>query len=139
MSERSYQCLTCQDGGVAVIFNPIFVREFRAAWHQEQADGTPPNGLHLRILKFWKDHPYYPTAGALNHAALCACSCRRRNVLAEELRKYRAGERKDRQGFNRPPGCGPMEWKRTDAPAWPGPVDGAIAEVLGEFYGGRLF
>lgn len=139
MSERSYRCLTCLDGGVAVIFNPFFIRDYRSTWQQEQAEGQNSTGLHRRLLDWWRAHPRYPELGALSHVALCACSCRRRLILAEELRKYLAGERKDRQGFNRPPGCGPMEWKRADAPAWPGPMDGPIAEALGDFYGGRLF
>lgn len=139
MSERSYQCLICLDGGVAVIFNPWFIRDYRSTWQQERAEGHGDAGLHLRISAWWRSHPSYPELGALNHVALCRCSCRRRVRLAEELRKFKAGERKDKQGVNRPPGCGPMEWKPADAPAWPGPVDGAIAKALGDFYEGRLF
>lgn len=139
MSERSYRCLDCHDVGIAIVFNPHFVREYRGVFDLEREDGKPAAGIRERIHRFWRNHPEWPNLGPVNGAALCACDCEQTQRLSLEIDKFKRGERLNKEKKNTPPGCGTYRWKRLDAPLWPGPVDDEIFRALSAFYAGNLF
>lgn len=138
MSERSYRCRDCWDEGVVVVINPAFVRQFRETHEFDLSEGRGEVGVYDRIQRFWRYHPEFPRMGPLTHSAICCCDCKRSEILASELEKFKRGERINKEKRNVVPAAG-WVWKRDQAPLWPGPVDSEIFRAISDFYSGRLF
>jgi hypothetical protein len=129
-------CLDCRDNGYVVIFNPYFVRDFRSEF--ERFDNIPPRFFAL-IVRWWRENADRQHLGAISHAALCDCSCKRQGILASELTKFERGERKTKKGEPAgPPACGTAHWNRHWSPVWPSNMDGELFDALARFYAGEF-
>jgi hypothetical protein len=137
--EPRYHCLDCKDQGFVVIFDAVFVAEFRETFEQF-GDRMPPRfDQHVRGF-YSLNRP--PIEGPLSGVALCDCDCPRRQYLAVEQERYIAGNRRNKKNEPLgPPACGPARWSRSTAPLYPDSTDESQWRSLAAFYADnpRLF
>lgn len=127
-AQPRYRCLNCRDGGVVVVFNVFFVREFRPVF-ETLGHKCPPN-FRQTCNHFATMHHQKHVTLPLSHVGICNCDGDKTHICRAQLSDWLAGRLK----AGRYPRGGTFEWKPEKCPIFPDGTDQGMFKALADWY-----